>query len=54
MPLNEEAFITRVSLRHSVSPDAVRPSCGHSVLAVAPWPSSATQTLVACPNGRRE
>jgi hypothetical protein len=24
MPLNEEAFITRVSLRHSVSPDAVR------------------------------
>ena len=24
MPLNEEGFITRVSLRHSVSPDAVR------------------------------
>jgi hypothetical protein len=24
MPLNEEEFITRVSLRHSVSPDAVR------------------------------
>jgi hypothetical protein len=24
MPLNEEGFITRVALRHSVSPDAVR------------------------------
>jgi hypothetical protein len=24
MPLNEEGFITRVSRRHSVSPDAVR------------------------------
>jgi hypothetical protein len=24
MPLNEEGFIDRVSLRHSVSPDAVR------------------------------
>ncbi|HYR44985.1 MAG TPA: hypothetical protein VER98_18285 [Terriglobia bacterium] len=24
MPLNEEAFIDRVSIRHSVSPDAVR------------------------------
>jgi hypothetical protein len=24
MPLNEEGFISRVSIRHSVSPDAVR------------------------------
>lgn len=24
MPLNEEGFISRVSIRHSISPDAVR------------------------------
>jgi hypothetical protein len=25
MPLNEESFIARVALRHSLSPEAVRP-----------------------------
>jgi hypothetical protein len=53
MPLNEEGFISRVSIRHSVSQDAVRQSYEHFVLAAAPWRNSATQTSVACPSGRR-
>ena len=52
MPLNEEAFISRVSIRHSVSPDAVRTVLRALRSAVVPWRSLVIPTLEECRNGR--
>jgi len=50
MPLNEEGLIDRVSIQHSVSPDAVR-TILQALRAVAAWHSSAIQISAGCPNG---
>jgi hypothetical protein len=52
MPLNEEAFISRVSIRHSVSPDVFVLSFGRFVRTAAPWPSLVIPTLEEFRNGR--
>ena len=53
MPLNEEAFIERVSIRHSISTDAVRTISRALRSAGAPWPNSAIPTSAACRSGHR-
>jgi hypothetical protein len=54
MPLNEEEFISRVSLCHSVSTDAVRTILGALRSGGGRWPSSVMLTLAVCRSVARD
>ena len=53
MPLNEEAFIERVSIRHSVFTDAVRTILRALRSGGGTMAQSAIPTSAACPSGHR-
>jgi hypothetical protein len=51
MPPNEEAFISRVSIRHSVSPDAVRTVLGGGTMAQFSHSSPGMTMAISLPEG---